>query len=302
MSFTASIARLRWLVLLFPLLLGVNPTRSAGAPTPISFTFIDVGQGDATLIRDGAGFDILVDGGNKSAANEVLETILKVGVDDLEIMLASHADLDHIGGLIEILESDEINVESVYYNGYPADTLTWQEFEIAAASDGLILLPMQYPSSQTWGKFEVQVLNPPADLVNPDQNEASIVLLIDYAQIDFLLPGDIESGVEQLLSTRVASLQADILKVAHHGSKFSSSQDFLEEVQPSEAIISVGMNSYGHPAPETLDRLLSTDAGIWRTDMLGTITLTSNGSGYEITPKITYFPLLFQVFLPANRQ
>ena len=292
------IVRIRWLVIFLFLVLGAEPTQSASNPPEISITFIDVGQGDATLLRDGAGFDILIDGGNKSAGDEVIDTLQAVGVDDLEIILASHADRDHIGGLVAVLESDEIIVESVYYNGYPGDTLTWQAFEAAAAADGLLLLPLQYPSNQSWGGFDVQVLNPPDNLVEPEQNEASVVLLIDYAQIGFLLPADIESGIEQLLTGRTPNLQADVLKVAHHGSKFSSSAAFLDAVQPGEAIISVGLNSYGHPAEETLERLLNVGTNVWRTDILGSITLTSDGSSYQIFPRITYLPLIFQVISP----
>jgi len=291
------IFRIRWLIILLPALLGAVPTRSAPLPPGISFAFIDVGQGDATLIRDGSGFDILVDGGNKSAGEELINYIQTAGVDDLEIVIATHADRDHIGGLIKLLETDEILVESVYYNGFPGDTLTWQEFAAAVTADGLLLIPLQFPQNHNWGEFEVQILNPPDSLIAPEQNEASVVLQIDYAQITVLLTADIDSGVEQLLPGRTPTLKADILKVAHHGSKYSSATTFLEQVQPSEAIISVGTNAYGHPAPETLARLSAIGTNTWRTDLLGTILLTSDGSSYEMLPKITYLPLLFQVFM-----
>ena len=114
------VTRLRWLVLLLPLLLGVKPSHSAPAPTDISITFIDVGQGDATLIRDGVGFDMLIDGGNKSAAGEVIKTIQSAGVDDLEVILATHADSDHIGGLIKVLESHA--VKPIEFLGLDAQT------------------------------------------------------------------------------------------------------------------------------------------------------------------------------------
>jgi beta-lactamase superfamily II metal-dependent hydrolase len=290
------ILRIRWLIILLAALLGAAPTRSAPLPPEISIAFIDVGQGDAILIRDGSGYDILVDGGCKSAGEELIDYILAAGVDDLEVILATHADSDHIGGLIKVLESDEIPVEGVYYNGYPGDTLTWQEFTAAVTADGLLLIPLQFPQNHNWGEFEVQVLNPPVSLIDPEQNEASVVLIIGYAQMSVLLTADIDSGVEQLLPGRTSTLKADILKVAHHGSKYSSSTTFLEQVQPTEAIISVGLNPYGHPAPETLARLSAVGAHIWRTDALGTVHLTSDGSSYEMLPKITYLPLLLQVF------
>jgi competence protein ComEC len=284
--------RMRWLLIILPLLLGITPTRSAQTSPQMTITFIDVGQGDATLIRDGAGFDILIDGGRKSAAEKVIEHLQAVGVDDLEIVIATHADRDHIGGLIELLGSGQVLVESVYYNGYPGDTLTWGEFTTAVGAAGLSLNILQYPQSLSWGNFSVQVLNPLPALVDPAQNQVSIVLMIDYAQLAVFFPADIDASIEDLLPTRTTSLAADLLKVAHHGSQYSSSPAFLQAVQPAEAIISVGANSYGHPAPDTLERLAAGEIRVWRTDLLGTITIQSNGSTYQVLPMLTLLPLI----------
>jgi beta-lactamase superfamily II metal-dependent hydrolase len=273
--------------------MGITPIKAEPSTPIMTIAFIDVGQGDATLIRDGNGFDMLVDGGRKSAGDDLLEHIRQVGVDDLEIVLATHADSDHIGGLIAVLQAVDIPVESVYFSGYPGDTQTWMEFSDAVTSTGLSLNQAQYPDTYSWGEFNVQVLNPIPSLVAPDQNKASVVLLIDYAQITLLLPADIDSSVENQLSSRTVTLQAEILKVAHHGSKFSTSQSFLQEVLPQEAIISVGPNPHDHPSIETLTRLVNIDANIWRTDYVGTILLTSNGESYEMLPKLTYLPLSF---------
>lgn len=288
--------RVRWLLVLLPTLLGAAPTHSAELPV-ISIAFIDVGQGDATLLRDGNGYDILVDGGRKSAGDDVLDYLQGAGVDDLEIVLATHADSDHIGGLITVIESDAIPIENIYYNGYPGDTLTWQQFVDAAAADGLTLVPIQYPQLEQWGGFSVQVLNPTSGLVDPDQNGASVVLIIDYAQLTVILPADIDSGVEQLLPSRTLSLQAEVLKVAHHGSASSTSSQFLAEVQPGEAILSVGTNAYGHPAPETIDRLVASGTTAWRTDLLGTILITSDGSSYKVSPRVIYLPTVLTTFI-----
>jgi beta-lactamase superfamily II metal-dependent hydrolase len=259
----------------------------------MTIAFIDVGQGDATLIRDGNGFDVLVDGGRKSVGDDLLEYIKGVGVDDLEVVLATHADSDHIGGLISVLEAIEIPVESVYYNGYPGDTQTWIEFNNVVTSTGLPLNKAQYPDTYSWGGINVQVLNPLPNLIEPDQNKASVVLLLDYAQISVLLPADIDSAVENQLPNRTANLQAEILKVAHHGSKYSTSQSFLHEVFPYEAIISVGANPHDHPTIETITRLQDIGANIWRTDLFGTVLLTSNGESYAMLPKISFLPLTF---------
>ncbi len=117
--------------------------------------------------------------------------------------------------------------------------------------------------------------------------------------IAVLLPADIDFSVENQLSNRTVTLQADILKVAHHGSKFSTSQSFLQEVLPQEAVISVGPNPYDHPTIETLTRLANIGANIWRTDYVGTVLLTSNGESYEMLPKLTFLPLSFHtIFSP----
>jgi beta-lactamase superfamily II metal-dependent hydrolase len=285
--------RLICLLILLPLTLGFSPKTDVSDPQVISVAFIDVGQGDATLIRDGAGFDVLIDGGKKTSAEHLLTYLHQVGVDDLEAILATHADRDHIGGFIPLLESDDIPVESVLYNGYPGNTDMWVEFVSAVHREGLSLIPIQYPQNLSWGAITIQVLNPPEDLIDPEQNKASIVLLLDYAQISILLPADIDSTVENKVLSRIPSVQADILKIAHHGSKYSTSQTFLDEVLPQEAIISVGANSYGHPTFETLTRLNSNGIKSWRTDFAGTVLFTSDGIDYTILPRLTFLPLSF---------
>ena len=286
--------RLFKVLLILPLLIGTGPTKVESSSQILTIAFLDVGQGDATLIRDGNGFDILVDGGRKGASEYLLDYLREVGVDDLEVVLATHADSDHIGGLIAVIEADDMPVESVFYNGYPGTTQTWTEFSDAVSSSGLSLNHAQYPNTYTWGGITVQVLNPTSGMIDPVQNDASVVLLVDYAQISLLLPSDIDSSIESKLPNRVISLGADILKVAHHGSNLSTSYSFLQEVQPQKAIISVGTNPYGHPAPETLSRLIDIETDIWRTDLIGTILLTSNGESYEMFPKLLYIPLSYK--------
>lgn len=285
--------RLLLVLILLLFLIGAGPTNPEPTAQILTVAFLDVGQGDATLIRDGNGFDILVDGGRKGASEYLLDYMGEVGVDDLEVVLATHADSDHIGGLIAVIEGDDIPIESVFYNGYPGTTQTWTEFSDAVTSSGLSLNQAQYPNTYIWGGITVKVLNPTSGMIDPDQNDASVVLFIDYAQISMLLPADIDSSIENILPDRVNTLQADILKVAHHGSKHSTSQSFLQEVQPQEAIISVGTNPYGHPAPETLSRLNDIETGIWRTDLVSTILLTSDGESFEMIPKLLFIPLSY---------
>lgn len=290
------------LVFLIPYQMAVHPVNAHpggwfsqirdSPPAAFTVAFISVGQGDAILVRDGNGYDVLVDGGRPSAGAIVLAYLRQVGVDDLEAVLATHADQDHIGGLIDILHADDIPVESALYNGYPGDTQTWVQFVEAVAAEGLTLMPVQYPQTLTWGGVSAQVLNPVSNLPTPEQNEASVVLSLAIGQVDLLLTADISAQTESELLARGPSLQAEVLKVAHHGSQYSSSLDFLKAVEPVEAIISVGDNSYGHPAPETMQRLISVGARLWRTDFSGTVGVTSDGSSYSLTPRLNYLPLI----------
>ena len=286
-------------LILIPLLFGVSPVNAEPAQSNITITFIDVGQGDATLIRNGNGFDVLIDGGQKFMGEDLLGVIRQHDVDDIEVVLATHADSDHIGGLITLIQANDIPVESVYYNGYAGDTMVWTEFVETVESEGLSLIPAQFPQTFIWGGLDVQVLNPLPGMVNPLQNEASVVLMINYQHISVLLPADIDTGVEALLPMRTSNLEADILKVAHHGSKYSTSQSFLEQVQPKEAIISVGSNPYGHPSPQVLSRLMNYGARIWRTDFVGTIQVLTDGETYSMLPRLFYLPLSFRsLFFP----
>jgi competence protein ComEC len=274
-----------------PLIFSATLARAEPVAVNPTVAFIDVGQGDAILIRDGQGFDALVDGGRKSAGEAVLAYLRQVGVDDLEAIISTHADSDHTGGLIEVLNANDIPVESALYNGYPGDTQTWAEFEAAVSAEGLALAPAQYPAEYTWGSATASVLNPEQGLGNPEQNAASVVLLVEFGEIEILLTADIDTSIELDLIGRGTSLQADVLKVAHHGSKYSTREDLLAAVQPSEAVISVGPNGYGHPTIEAMTRLKAAGARLWRTDQASTVTAIVDGSGYAMLPRLNFLPI-----------
>ncbi len=271
-------------VLVLFLLVFFYVANSLAAPksNDLEVSFIRVGQGDSILIQDPGGFDVLIDGGKSSAGPTVVAYLRQQSVVDIDVMLASHADSDHIGGLIDVLNATDIPVKAVLYNGYPGDTLTWGNFATAVANEGLTLTPVEFPLTYTWGTSHAYILNPVAGLDNPDQNAASVVVLLKYGLMRFLFTGDIDSTVEATIVARGTPIPAQILKVAHHGSEFSSSDPFLSAVMPEQAIISVGPNSYGHPSSETIARLLAIGAKIWRTDYQGTILVRSDGLVYTI--------------------
>jgi competence protein ComEC len=252
-------------------------------------SFIDVGEGDAALIQNADGFNILIDGGKKTSASAVLSYLRNNGVETIHAMIASHPDSDHIGGLIPVLEATDITVEAVIYNGYPGDTQTWYEFAAAVNQEGLTLTTAQFPGELHWGSTSAYILNPPSGLVNPETNAASLVLLLDHYDVDTLFTGDIDGTVEAEIIARQTPIAADLLKVPHHGSNTGTSTELLAAVQPGDAIISVGPNSYGHPGAETLARLFESGAIIWRTDINGTILVTSSdGISYQVIPMFDF--------------
>jgi len=283
------------ILLLLIFTISSQPSRAAAEPPSLRVTFINVGQGDAILIRDGTGFDVLIDGGQKSAGETVLEYLRQTGVDDLEVLLATHADSDHIGGLITVLQASDIPIESVLYNGLPGDTQTWAEFDQAVTNEGLHLATTGYPQSLAWGGASAKLLNPDPAIDYDDNNQASLVILLTYGQVAWLFTADIDAAVETALPGRGFPLQADILKVAHHGSATASSSNFLAAVQPEQAVIPVGRNTYGHPDPLVLERLAAYGAHLWRTDMHGTLVVTSDGTSYRIFNTRTLLPALFKL-------
>jgi len=273
---------------------------SATPSNNLKVSFIDVGEGDAILIQDVTGFNVLIDGGIPLAGPKVIDYMREQGVDEIDVMVATHAHKDHIGGLTEVLRETDIPVHQILYNGDSGDTEIWANFAEAVHDRRLTLTAVHYPMTYTWGTSTAYVLNPISDLlelnqVNDNQNSKSVVVLLDHADVDFLFTGDIGSSAEAAILSRAIPISAEILKVAHHGSESSSSASFLEAVSPSEAIISVGENPSGYPNEETLDRLLAAGARIWRTDQVGTIVVLSDGASYSING---YSPLDYQIFLP----
>jgi competence protein ComEC len=269
----------------------------------IQVSFIDVGEGDSTLIQNSEGYNILIDGGKVSAGPTILAYLRNNGVYTLNAIVASHADSDHIGGLITVLDATDITIDSVIYNGYPGNTQTWNNFVTAVTNDGLTLTTAQFPGELHWGTTTAYILNPPSGLINPETNVASLVLLLDHYNIDTLFTGDIDSTVESQIIARGTPIASDILKVAHHGSNYSTSTDFLNAVQPSDSVISVGPNPYGHPGAETLARLLASGTTIWRTDRNGTIIVTSSdGVSYQVYPSKTGVYLLLPLVNRSESQ
>jgi competence protein ComEC len=292
----------KWIIFLLVFCMGAVSINSANAAavttTTLTVSYIDVGQGDSIWIHDSDNFDILIDGGETDKGPVVLDYLRDHAVDDIDVMIATHPDSDHIGGLIDVLDATDIPVLQVLYNGYAGTTGTWNTFVTAVVNNGNTLTVAQYPGEYTWGSTTAYILSPVSGLSSPTTNNASIVILLKHGNINFMFPGDISTSVENTVLAHGIPVAAQILKVAHHGSDTSSSPAFISAVHPLDAIFTVAANDTdGHPSPIVVSRLIAAGARVWRTDQSGTIVAISNGTTYTIEPsngwKI-YLPLILK--------
>jgi competence protein ComEC len=246
------------------------------APTKgkLSVYFLNVGQGDATYIKTAAGDDILIDGGKNEAGPVVVDYLHQLGVDDLEVMIATHPDADHIGGLDTVLHS--FKVKAVYAPKVSHTTDTFKDFLLAVKDQGLKINEAKAGVSLPLAEVTARFVGP-VKAYGDDLNDWSAVLHLAYGDNTFLFTGDAEKKSETDMIKTDQSLRADVLKVGHHGSNSSTSASFLQAVSPKYAVISVGSNSYGHPTAVILKRLKAAKITTYRTDLNGTVTAISDG-------------------------
>lgn len=246
----------------------------------LKVVFLNVGQGDATFIETPSGIQILIDGGAGSRVLGELSRIMSLYDRSIDVVVATHTDADHIGGLTEVLRRYDVSM--VIENGMTADTKIWRELDELIRDEG----SMRYTAVAgqrlvLGGGAHLDILGPMTgerEALTSKANDVMIVSRLVYGENEVLLTGDIERDDEVRLVASGVDLQSDVLKVAHHGSKNSSTDLFLERVRPTVAVISVGeSNRYGHPSKEALDRLRKIGARLLRTDTGGRIKITLDG-------------------------
>ncbi len=246
--------------------------------SPLVVHFIDVGQGDSILIVSPEGKTVLIDGGSTNTG--VVDYLQMQGIHHIDIMIATHPHEDHIGGLIQVLET--MPVLKVITNGEMHTTVTYENFLDAIAASKAEYLEVVRGDTINLGNLTFNVLNP-AFIVPGDLNRNSIVLRMTYGNTTFLFAGDSNNDTEAEMIAAGLSLKADILKVGHHGSSTSTSAEFLAAVHPAVAVYSAGNgNSYGHPSPDTLARLGYAGVNVLGTDINGTVVFLVDGTGYSI--------------------
>ena len=239
--------------------------------------FIDVGQGDASFIELPNGDTMLIDAGISSSGDDIIEYIEDLGYSDIDYVVATHPHADHIGGMAEVIDAFEIG--SIYMPKAVSTSKTYENLLETIQDKGL---------SIHTGRAGVEVLNTddltilmfaPVQEEYSNLNNYSIVLKITYGDTSFLYTGDAEDSLDEI----TGDIEADVLKVGHHGSDTSTTSDFLARVNPSYAVISVGEgNSYGHPALSTIELLEGYTSNIYRTDLNGTVVISSDGVNINV--------------------
>lgn len=245
---------------------------------PYQVHFIDVGQGDAILVRTW-GHDMLVDAGGWNS--QVVSYLQNLGIRRLNKVVATHPHADHIGGMIAVMDSFKIN--KIIDPQVPHTTKTYNQYLTSILEKDIPFIRGVQGDVYALGRNANMKVYHPKDSAGTNLNNASIVLKVTMDEVTLLLTGDIEEEAEKQLLKDSLDLAAHILKVAHHGSRTSTGEAFLKQVSPEVSVIMCGPNNrYGHPHEETLERLTSIETRIYRTDLHGSVVIKSDGKSFFI--------------------
>ncbi|MBM4437769.1 MAG: MBL fold metallo-hydrolase [Actinobacteria bacterium] len=249
----------------------------------LELTMLDVGQGDGLLARM-AGRAMLIDSGPSPEVAEriIVARLAAAGVRHLDYLVLTHADADHIGGAPAVLRA--VSVGEIVVGDPAVDHPVQREVFRLARERSIPVRTVARGDVLPWHPaVYVRVLNPGGAAVERSNNDRSVALLLSLGEADVLLTGDMEAAAEGDLLAAAGRLEADVLKVAHHGSASSTSASFLAAVQPQVALASAGRdNPFSHPHDETLQRLLAQHVAIFRTDLAGNVTVRTDGVAIEV--------------------
>lgn len=248
----------------------------AKAKENFSVSFIDVGQADSVLIRNG-NYNMLIDAGNNEDGEKLVNYFKSLGIEEFTYVFATHPHEDHIGGMDDIINN--FKIDNYYMSNKLSTTKTFMDVLDALDGRNLKYTVPNKGDTLKLGDANIKVIYPGDDKSNI--NDSSIVLKITYGKNSFLLTGDATSNVERKIYNE--DIKSDVLKVAHHGSSYSSTDVFLDKVKPYYAVISVGKNNiYNHPSNKTLEKLNKRNIKVYRTDLDGTIVFISDGDNLSV--------------------
>ncbi len=288
----------KWLILFVGLLLFINLV-VLGYFSFVSFppknslrvVFFDIGQGDAALIQTPKGYNILIDGGPEKNIIHKLDKYIPINNRRIDLMILTHFGLDHLTGLVEVLE--RYPVKRVVSNGLKDNTfaaLEWKKIiEQKNIPQQAIDATQRIVLEDGDGEIKMDFFWPIQNQIKRlkgDDNFTSLVLKLTYKNNSLLFTGDAITEAEEEIIKSGVNLKADVLKVGHHGSKYSSGLEFLKLVEPQYGVISVGENAFGHPSLRVLNNLKEVGAEILRTDELGDIIFLGDGEKIKLTNKI----------------
>lgn len=239
--------------------------------------FIDVGQADCIFISSN-GHNALIDAGNEEDGTKLVNYFNKLGIKDFDLVMGTHPHEDHIGGLDDIINN--FNVHSVYLPNVTTTTKTFDNLLTAIEKNNLNISIPKENETINIGEATLKMIYSGTN--EDDLNSTSIISKLSFGKYSFLFTGDTTSSIEQEILNK--NIKADILKVAHHGSPYSSTNNFLATVLPKYAVISVGKdNSYNHPSPKTIDRIKRYTNNIYQTKDMGTIIFTIDKEDLKIS-------------------
>ena len=252
-----------------------DSTKEVSDPGDMSVTFLDIGQGDCTIVQSQDAV-MLIDAGDNGAGDLVVSYLSTHGITKLDYFILTHPDADHVGGADTVI--DAVSVDHILMPDVKNDTKTFSDVEQAISANSI---PVTHPSvsdTYTLGDAQFTVLCP-EKVSTHDLNNSSVGIKLNHGEKSFVLCGDAEEKSETAMAAQFGSaLECDVLKCGHHGSSTATCDAFLEAADPTWAVISCGNgNRYGHPHAEVLSKLEDNDIQVYRTDRLGTITAVSDG-------------------------
>lgn len=266
-----------WFAILYP-----------ASVTETQLYFLDVGQGDSSLAilpasadsGQAGGVKLLIDGGPMNGrAQQQLEKILSLQDRYIDLIMVSHPQLDHFGGLLDVMRN--YRVGAVLMSGFGAENQFWKEFEKLRIENKIPKVVLAEGDKIIYENSQFEILSPSVSASGKIVNDIGLAGILQSNGIKAFFGADLGAKMEKELAEKY-DLNVDILKVSHHGSKYSSDAGFLKEASPLFSIIEVGKNSYGHPTKEALAKLRDAGSKIFRTDLNGLIKLVVDDGGLKI--------------------